>query len=342
MSRSNNAIRAPKKPGVFQRSLGRCLVALALGVSAWPALAQSDYPNRPVKIISPHTPGMGTDAVLRGIAQVLSVSMGRPFVVENRPGADGIIAGDACARAPADGYTLCMGDSLGIMLSPLIKASMPYDPDKAFEPITLMAFLPAGFFIRQSLPAKTFEELMAYAKANPGKVNIGTFGRASPPYLYSQLLRETKGIQFNEVPYKSSGESWRALLAGEVDATTFTLATGMVQAQQRARLAATSTASRIAESPETPTYEEVGLQKVTTWIALFAPAGTPKPIIDRLYAEIAKGFYANSGLVHRLIEGGGYIVQGAVGKPPAAAGEFLEQQRSMYVGLVKSAKIGRE
>lgn len=318
------------------------MLALAVGAAAWPALAQSDYPERPVKIISPHTPGMGTDAVLRGIAQVLSVSMGRPFVVENRPGADGIIAGDACARAAADGYTLCMGDSLGIMLSPLIKASMPYDPDKAFEPITLMAFLPAGFFIRQSLPVKTFEELLAYAKANPGKVNIGTFGRSSPPYLYSQLLRETRGIQFNEVPYKSSGESWRALLAGEVDATTFTLATGMVQAQQRARLVATSTASRIAESPETPTYEEVGLQKVTTWIALFAPAGTPRPIVDRLYAEIAKGFYAKPDLVHRLVEGSGYLVQGAVGKPPAAASEFLHQQRSMYVGLVKAARIGRE
>ncbi len=314
-----------------------CAVALPLA-----AHAQSDYPNRPVRILSPHTPGMGTDAALRGMAQVLGEKLGQPFVVENRAGADGLLAGAACAKAPPDGYTLCMGDSLGITLNPLVRVSMPYDPATAFTPITLLTFMPGGIWVNAAVPAKNYGELLAYARANPGKVNLATTGRSSPAYLFSRLLLATQGIQFNEVPYKSAGEAWRAVLAGEVDVATFTVGSGLQQAQSRARLVAVSTSARVPEAPDVPTYGEVGLVSVITWMALFAPTGTPEPILERINATLAKEFYAKPDLVARFIETPGYLNQGIAGMPLAAAGDFMKQQRSMYLRLVQDAKIPRE
>ncbi|CAN5475743.1 tripartite tricarboxylate transporter substrate binding protein [soil metagenome] len=320
-------------------------VAVFIGLLAHAehADAQASYPNRPVRIISPHTPGMGTDSALRGMAQVLGKALGQPFIVENKPGGDGVIAGEACARAPADGYTLCMGDSLGTMLSPLIRASMSYEPQRAFTPVVLIGFLPSGIWMHQSLPVKSFGALLDYAKGHPNAVNVGTFGRASTPYLVSQLLASTEGARFNEVPYKSSGDAWRALIAGEVHMTTFTLGSGLKQAHPDVKLIAVNTPTRIAEAPEVPTYEEVGLKPaLTTWFMLFAPAGTPSNIVERLNSELAKGFFGQPEMLDKFMTTYGYSVQGAAGGSVAAANDFMRAQSSMYAGLVKAAKIGKE
>ena len=252
-------------------------------------LAQA-YPSKSIRILLPLAAGGPTDMLARLVAQPLSGAFGQQVIVDNRPGASGNIAAEMAAKAPADGYTLFMAGSGNFAINVSLFSKLPYDPVRDFSPIILMASAPFVVAIHPSLPAKTFGDLVRLAKARPGQLNYGAVtGNAA--HLATELLKSQAGINMVHVPYKGAVLATTDLIAGHIQVSLSSTPGSIpfVQTGKLRALAVTS-AKRITPLPDLPTVAESGLKgyEASTWYAIVGPAGTPRPIVDRLYSEIEK------------------------------------------------------
>jgi tripartite-type tricarboxylate transporter receptor subunit TctC len=239
----------------------------------------------------PFPPGGGNDTVARAIAQQLAADVGQPVVVDNRPGAGGIIGAQEAAKAPADGYTLFLGGVGSHAVNPNLHARLPYDAVKDFAPITLVASAPSVLVVNPSLPVRSVAEFTAYARANPGKLNFASNGNGSSAQLAAVLYETMAGVKMLHVPYKGLGPALTDLLSGQVQ-LMFSSIVAIVPHIQAGRLRALAVTSRKRSAllPEVPTLAESGLPgyEAGSWYGILAPAGTPRPAVERLHDEIVK------------------------------------------------------
>ena len=272
-------------PSLRRRTL---LAGAALAALPLPALAQAgDYPSRTVTVVNPWAAGGSSDSLARILAQRLSTDLGQAFVVENRPGATGTVGTGSVARAAPDGYTLLFGTNSTYGIAPhLIAGGLPYDNARAFTGISLVARSPQMLCVHPSVQARTLAELIALAKANPGRLNFSTAGIGGTSHLATEMLMSMAGIEMVHVPYRGGGPSAQALLAGEVNVTFIDVITALpFIGDGRVRPIAVSTRARSALAPTVPTIDEAGLKgfESATDFAFLAPAGTPDPIIRKLH-----------------------------------------------------------
>jgi len=270
------------------------LAAFALLLAA-PAFAQT-YPDRPVRIIVPTPAGGPVDVMARLIAAALPASLGQNVIVENKPGAGNIIGSKIAADAAPDGYTLMVSAASGLIMSPMIYSNAGYDAS-SFAPIALIAETPQLLVVNPSLPVKSVAELVAYAKANPGKLNYSTGGIGTLPHLNAELFKSVSGTNIVHVPYKGGGPSLTGVVAGEVQLTFDTLATSLQLVKDgKLRPLAVISPKRASELPDVPAMPEVGYPAVSSgaWTALLAPRGTPEAIVAKLNAAVNKALQSEA------------------------------------------------
>jgi tripartite-type tricarboxylate transporter receptor subunit TctC len=264
------------------------LLATALACAAFPALAE--YPDKAVKIIVPYPPAGTTDILARLIAARLTERMKQPFVIENRPGAGGAIGSVAVAKAPADGYTLLMATVNSHGINSALFKNLPYDAVKDFAPITIVGTTPNVLAVNPGVPAKNLYELLALARAKPGELNFGSTSQGGSPHMSGELLKSMTGVDIVHIPYKGAGPMLIDLIGGQVQMGFDNLPSSIGHIRSgKIRAIAVTTAKRFPGAPEIPTMAESGVPgyEVSAWFGLLAPAGTPKPVIDALYANIA-------------------------------------------------------
>jgi tripartite-type tricarboxylate transporter receptor subunit TctC len=318
------------------RSLFAGLLGLVLAATT--AQAQGDYPSRPVKIIVPATPGGGSDTFARLIGQHLSEAWGQQFYVDNRPGGGTLIGMEAAINGGADGYTLYLGPSTITLLS-LMKKNLPVTV-ASFEPISLAAIVPQLLVIHPSVPANNVAEFVALAKKEPGKLTYGSPGMATGPQMAMQLLINSTGTEMLHVPYRGVASVLTDLLAGRVSAMMLNMLTAKehVEAGKLRALGVTSL-RRADNMPNVPTIAEQGLSgyEALQWFGLFAPKGTPKPIIDKIQQEMARGL--NSPKMKQQL-----AIQGAEPSTntPTEYAAFLKQEGEKWAAVAKSANIQPE
>jgi tripartite-type tricarboxylate transporter receptor subunit TctC len=303
-------------------------------------LAQS-FPTKPLRIIVPSGLGGPADTSARAFAQALTPTLGQAIVVENRGGADGVIGIDACAKSAPDGYTLCITQAAPITTLPFLSAKLPYDPPRDLAPVILIGTTAGGaIVVPASLPVTTMRELVGYAKANPGKLNWGSWGNASNSYLHFAWTQKTTGTTFTHVPYKTPDLAVTAVVAGEIQVllnTPSVLAPHIKSGKIRAL--ALSSNSRSADLPGVPTLREQGFDLAFVgWNGVFVPAGTPTAIIRRLNAEFNK-LISDAGFSNRFLKT--YSVE-AVGGSAEDFENFLKNARDVTSQLIKTADIRRD
>src|SRR3954451_15966372 len=264
---------------------------LLLGASA-PAQDAGNYPNRPVIMIVPFAPGGASDFVARTIQNGVSDILGQQIVVDNRPGAAGIIGTEVAARAAPDGYTIFLGNIGTLSINASVYSNMRIKPDQDLAPVTMCADTPSILITRQDFPAVTVGELIAYVKANQGKVTFATPGSSTLNRLEMEVFRRDAGLDMVHVPYKGgAGPAVQDILGGHVDImfTTISSAMEFVKAKTVNALAVT-TRERMTELPEVPTMHELGWNNLVTssWQGVLVPSGTPRPVVDKLHAAIVK------------------------------------------------------
>src|SRR5207253_8375060 len=240
------------------------------------------FPSRPVKIVVPTTPGGATDALSRSMGARLSEIWGQPVVVENKPGATQIIGGEYVAKSPPDGYTLIVSDAATFIMNPILHKNLPYEGLRAFTPITLLVRFPWVVVVNPSVPANNFQELVAYARANPGKIAYGSFGTGSSGHISVDYMKKRLGVDLVHVPYKGAGPAVTDLLGGQIQMMMVTPL--LVEPHARAgklRLIAAATPSRIERLPNLPTVAESVAPgyEAGTWFALVGPAGMPSALV---------------------------------------------------------------
>ena len=269
--------------------MNRLLLVLVSLFLSFAVSAQEPYPSKPIRILVGYAAGGGNDIIVRVMQPEMQKGLGQPVIVENRPGAQGIIAADLAAKAAPDGYTIMMGPSGPMTINPATYSKLSYSPTKDFAPISMIASFPLILTVDPKLPVNDVKELIAYAKANPGKANYAS--SAGIFQIATELFKQRTGTPFEMVSYKSSGESVQAVMGGQV---TMTLvdpppASGPIKNGQLRALAVTS-AKRHPSWPELPTLIELGVKdmEVPVWTAFFAPAKTPPAIIARLQKEVAR------------------------------------------------------
>jgi len=314
-----------------------CAATLLLTVSA-SAIAQ-DYPNKLVKIVVPFGAGGVADLTVRLVAQKMSESMKQPVIVENRPGAGGVVAADAVAKAAPDGYTLLLISNATAVTAGLFR-KLPYDTINDFEPISTLGYFDLAFIANKKAPFKTIGELITYAKAHPAKLNIGTINRGSTQNLAAELFVSAAGINALIVPYKGTPEVITAASTGEVDVAVEILAPTLSQSKAgNVHAVALGSAKRFSGLPNVPTVAESGLPsyQVASWNGLSAPAKTPKAIIDRLNREI-NAAVAHPDVKQRLLELG----VTAQGSTSDALKKQLSSDIAKWGAVIEKANIEKQ
>ncbi|HEY4997926.1 MAG TPA: tripartite tricarboxylate transporter substrate binding protein [Usitatibacter sp.] len=318
------------------------LLRLASLVLALPAvcLAQQGYPNRPIRMIVPLAAASAVDNGARIVAQKMSASMGQQIVIENIPGASGIIGADRVAKAAPDGYTIGgFNDSIMTML-PNMPTKPTWDTLRDFEPVSLVATIEWGLVTTPSSPYKSAADLIAAAKAHPGEINFGSGGNGSPQHIAMALFASSAGIKLTHVPYKGASQAALGVAAGEVPVAFQGLATvaGLVRGG-KLRLIGVTTPAPLPQFPEAPTVSSSGMPgfQFTSWFTVMAPAGTPREIIARLNAEILKALADPE--VREKLRDQGLTVRGTSPEELAAA---TRDQLARYARLFKEAGINGE
>jgi tripartite-type tricarboxylate transporter receptor subunit TctC len=267
----------------------RLFAAVALALLAGAAQGQDSYPGKPVRILVGYAAGGGNDIIVRVMQPELQKGLGQPVIIENKPGAQGIIAAELAARSAPDGYTIMMGPSGPMTINPATYSKLPYSPTRDFAPISMICEFPLLVTVDAKLPINSVKELIDYAKANPGKSNYAS--SAGIFQITTEMFKQRTGTAIEMIPYKSSGESVQAVMGGQVLMTIVDPppATGPIKAGTLRALAVTS-ASRHPSWPDVPTMAEAGVadMEVPVWTAFFAPAKTPPAIIARLQKEVAR------------------------------------------------------
>jgi tripartite-type tricarboxylate transporter receptor subunit TctC len=261
----------------------------AVLLAAVPSARADDYPARPVTLIVPYTPGGSTEILARIVAQKLEQRLGKPVIVENKPGAGTVIGSTAVAQSAPDGYTLLMATPTPMAINVTVHKSLPYDPAADFVPLGMVASAPFFLVVNPELPVTTVKELIAYAKANPGKLSYGSGGVGAPHHLYMELFKSMTGTQMAHVPYKGSLPALDDVVGGHIQLMFCDIppAAGMVAAG-KVRALGVSTRERIAAYPDVPTVAEAGVPgfDVAGWFMIVAPAKTPRAIVDKLHDEL--------------------------------------------------------
>jgi tripartite-type tricarboxylate transporter receptor subunit TctC len=267
----------------------RTVLALVLSFFALAAAAQDAYPGKPIRIVVGYSAGGGNDIIVRVMQPELSKGLGQPIIVENKPGAQSIIAAELVAKAPADGYTILMGPSGPMTINPATYSKLPYSPTRDFAPISMICQFPLIVVVDPRLPVRSVRDLVDYAKANPGKSNYAS--SAGIFQITTEMFKQRTGTQIELIPYKGSGESIQAVAAGQVMMTIVdpAPATGPLKSGTVRGLAVTSP-KRHPSWPDLPTMAEAGIRdmEVPVWTAFFAPAKTPPAIVARLQKEVAR------------------------------------------------------
>lgn len=320
-----------------RRAFATTLVGIAAALTAGSLSAQQPaYPSKPVRLIVPFAAGGPNDVMARVIAKRLTVDTGQPFVVDNKPGAGGIIGTDAVAKASADGYTL--GFISGpFTMTPALQAKMPYDTVKDLVPVAKVAESPMVMMVPATSKFKTAQELIAFAKENPEKVTYGSGGVGSTPHLTTELLGSITGAKFLHIPYKGGGESIKALMGGEVDLLIDSItSTGSAFSSGRIKGLGVGQSKRAPQLPGVPTFEEAGLQnfKVEHWVGIVATGKTPQPVLDALHAQVEKALQ-HPEVVQKFEGLGAHTVSDT----PAQFGHFIREELAKWQQVVKSAKI---
>ena len=310
------------------------LVVLACAPFSQSALAQSAYPNKPIRMIVPFAPGGASDIVARIIAPKLADVLGQQLVVENRSGASGNIGMELAAGAAADGYTLFLGNIGTIAINPAIYRSLTVNPAKDFIPVAQVADVPSVLIANTDFPANNVAELIAHLKANPDKLSYGSSGAGTSIHLAAELFKIKTGTTMTHVPFRSSGDIMNNLTGGHINLAfdNITLAWPQVKAGRLRALAVSST-ERSAIAPDVPTVADTipGFE-ATSWHGVFAPAGTPKPIVDKMAAEM-KRILELPDVKDKLFE------IGAVASPmtPEDFGKFIDGERAKWADVVKAS-----
>jgi tripartite-type tricarboxylate transporter receptor subunit TctC len=315
----------------------RLLLALALCL---PFLVHSQpYPTKAVRLIVTYPAGGGADTMARLIAPRLGEALGQPVVVENRGGASGTIAADLVAKSAPDGHTLML-DATNHAVNPSLLAKMPYDPDKAFAPVTLLALFPNVVLVHPSNPVSSIKDLIARIKSEPGKSAFASSGNGSAQHLAAELFRQRAGLEMVHVPYKGGGPALIDVMGGQVPLYFGNMASALPHVKNGKLKALAITGSRRSPAaPDLPTVAESGMPgyQVYEWNAIFAPAGTPPAIVNRLQAEIAKVVKIPE-VRDRMLALGGEIVASS----PADLGAWVREQTTSWRLVVKAANIKAE
>ena len=266
------------------------MLAVAVLTAGMPGARAEDYPSRPVTIVVPFVSGGSTELLARLIAQGLEAKLGKPVIVENKPGAGTVIGSNYVAKAEPDGYTLLMATSSPMAINVTVYKALPYSPATDLVPLAMVAQSPFVLVVNNDLPVKTIPELIAYAKANPGKLSFGSGGPGAPHHLFAELFASMAGIQMTHVPYRGSLPALNDVLAGHIQLMFCDVppAQGMIQAGKIRALGVTPK-TRLAALPDIPTINEAGVPgyDAAAWFMVAAPSKTPQPIIDRLHKELA-------------------------------------------------------
>ncbi len=303
------------------------------------ALAQGSG-SGPVRVLTPQAPGSASDLVSRGIAEALSKALGQAVIVENRPGASGLIAGQACAQAAPDGHTFCLLDASNAALGPALFKTMPFQPKDDLVPVVLVGFFPAGLFVNKSVAAKSINALLETGKTNPGKLNFATFGAATSSSIYAAWLKNVRGSDFTNVSYKSALEALRAVVTGEADIGYTNVGAAAANSKpEDLRLLAVNNPSRLPEFPDVPTFAEANINAAATWFGLFAPKGTKPDLTERINAEVIKGLINNPDMRKRFLDTSGVVPTAPAAGSPASFATFFDSELVVYDKLVKEAKI---
>jgi tripartite-type tricarboxylate transporter receptor subunit TctC len=321
----------------MRKQLAATILALAAGLGC--AHAQDAWPAKQVTIVVPFAAGGTTDMFGRIFANAMQARTGKPFIVENRAGAGGNVGSAAVARAPADGYTLLVGTISSHAINPSVYKNMPYNVEKDFQAISLIARLPNLLVINPKIPAKTVPEVIDYVKKNNGKLAYGSSGIGASNMLAAELFKLKTGTDITHVPYRSSGDIMNAIMGGHIDMAFDNMTLAWPQAKAgTVRAIAVTTLDRSPTAPEIPTIADTlpGFD-ASSWHGLFAPAGTPRPIVDKLAAEV-KAIFATPENTKILSE------VGAVASPmtPEEFSKFIAAETKKWAEVVKAAKIEQQ
>jgi tripartite-type tricarboxylate transporter receptor subunit TctC len=307
-----------------------------LFLTSWAlAVAQAqDYPSRPVRMVVGFPPGGGTDVVARILAPRLSELLGQPLVIDNRPGATGTVAAGQVAKSAPDGYTIMMGHVSVNAIAPALFSNLSYDVIKDFAPVAIAAAVPHFVVVHPSLPVSSLRELVAYLKQQPGKLSFPSAGNGSMPHLAGEIFKSLAAVQVVHVPYKGSGQSMQDLLGGQHLVAFDTMAASSPHVRSgKLRALAVSSATRVQSFPEVPTAVEAGLPGyvVITWYGVFAPAGTPPAIVNRLHADTVKAMQTPD--TRSKLEGIG--ADGTVSRSPEEFAALVRADTVRYAKIVK-------
>jgi len=322
-----------KKRKLLSIAASLALVAVPVAASAQ---APAPYPSRVVTIVVPFAPGGGTDIGARLLAVKLGQKWGQSVVVENRTGAGGLIGAEAVAKAKPDGYTLLVGNVGTQSINPSLY-KMPYDADKAFTPISLFAELPFAFVVNPHVKATTPKELVALAKADPGKLTYASSGAGGSPHLTAEIFQQATGVKFTHVPYKGGGPAMADLMAGHVDMLFASIleTAGYVKGGKLRALAVTS-AQRSPAMPDVPTLAELGVNNAESgsWVALLGPAGMPAALAEKISADVKE-------IVGTADTRAALIAQGATprGSTPAELQQTIAADKERYGKVIKAGGI---
>ncbi len=314
--------------------LATSLAALAAGALPLGAAAQ-DFPAKPITIVVPFSAGGTTDILARVIGQGLQKELGQSVVVDNRAGAGGNIGGALAAKAPADGYTLFMGTVGTHAINEALYKKMPFDPVKDFAPLTRVANVPNLLVANPKQPFKTVQELIAYAKAHPGEVNFGSSGSGSSIHLSGELFKTMAKVDMVHVPYKGSAPAVTDLLGNQIGIMFDNMPSAIQHVRAgKLRPIAVTTAQRSPELPDVPTIAEAGVPgyEATSWFGLYAVAGTPQPVLDKLHAALAK-VLNQADVKQKIAEQGGEVVV----ETPAQFAAFMKAETAKWGKVVKES-----
>jgi tripartite-type tricarboxylate transporter receptor subunit TctC len=310
----------------------RSLACLLLACST-AALGQA-WPSKPVRIVVAYPPGGGIDVMARQLADKLQPAWGQPVVVENKPGANTIVATDAVAKSAPDGHTILMTTDATFSINPHLYSKLPYDARRDFIPATMLVLLHQFLVAHPSLPANNLSELIALAKAKPGSINYASYGSGSQPHLAAEMLKNKAGIDLVHVPYKGISLAVPAVMAGEVQLTFAGIATSMPQLKAgRIKALAIGGQARSPLLPQVPTFTELGYPEVEThaWFGLFLPAGSPAEAVQRIYLDTKKIIEESDFRQKQLVEKGYEVV----GNSPAEFVNYLKKDRESRGRAVK-------
>jgi tripartite-type tricarboxylate transporter receptor subunit TctC len=304
------------------------------------ALQAQTYPNRPIRWIVPYTGGGITDVVTRIVTQKMQAALGQPIVVENKPGANSIIGADLVAKAPPDGYSVVTVIAAHAANATLYQGKLPFDPVKSFIPFSLAGIAPLIMTANNSLPAKDVKELIAYAKANPGKLNFGSSGIGAAAHLTTELFKQTAGIDMVHVPFKGTAPALQAEMANDIQILVDVPSTLMPHVRGgRIKALAMFSRKRIQGAPEVPTMAEAGGPPIesSTWVMFLAPAGTPRDIVNRLSLEAHKAVNDRE-LQKRFVDIGIEPVGGNVEQ----TSKFLSSEIAKWSRVITAAGVKAE